>query len=377
MSHRTFAILGWIVVGLFILGIFHLMMLRFSGGDVYPYYSSLRSDPLGTKAFYESLEVCCDFQIERNYEPFTRVKDRFDSTLFVLGMHYRSMEMVPKEVVEEVNYFISNGGRLVISLYRPQKQKDLVSFDPEKIEQSIDLTNAWGVRLFAEKKARGSANLTPEFLDSDLPRTISASTPLYFQTIHPTWKILYERAQHPVLIERKLGRGSIVLSTESFLFSNEAMVKERHSSLLSWFVGSPATVIFDEYHHGVATDGGVMYLARKYNLEWFFIVLILMALLFIWKNATPFVPPVQEELNTPQAGKESVAGLTNLLRRNVPLAKLLSVCFAEWQKSAKGLPEENQKRMEAIVASENAKPARNRDLPAAYNALSRALKERR
>ena len=32
------------------------MVLRFESGDVYPVYSSLRSDPLGTRAFYDSLE---------------------------------------------------------------------------------------------------------------------------------------------------------------------------------------------------------------------------------------------------------------------------------------------------------------------------------
>ena len=37
------------------LGLIRLFKLRFEAGDVYPAYSSLRSDPLGTMAFYESL----------------------------------------------------------------------------------------------------------------------------------------------------------------------------------------------------------------------------------------------------------------------------------------------------------------------------------
>ena len=35
----------------------HLFQLRFEQGDIYPAYSSLRADPLGTKVFYESLET--------------------------------------------------------------------------------------------------------------------------------------------------------------------------------------------------------------------------------------------------------------------------------------------------------------------------------
>ena len=34
-------------------GLLHLFALRFAQGDVYPPYSSLRSDPLGKKALYE------------------------------------------------------------------------------------------------------------------------------------------------------------------------------------------------------------------------------------------------------------------------------------------------------------------------------------
>ena len=40
---------------LFVLGVIYLFLLRFEAGDVYPPYSSLRADPLGTMAWYESL----------------------------------------------------------------------------------------------------------------------------------------------------------------------------------------------------------------------------------------------------------------------------------------------------------------------------------
>jgi hypothetical protein len=195
--------------------------------------------------------------------------------------------------------------------------------------------------------------------------------------VHPDWKTIYQRAQHPVLIERRFGRGSIVLSAESYFLSNEAMAKEPQPSLLIWLVGNQKSVIFDEYHHGVAAESGVMYLARKYDLEWLFSGLVLLALLFIWKSAAPLVAPEQESEVTLQSGKESSAGLTNLLQRNIPVQQLLSVSFSEWQKSAKNIAEEKRKEMESIVVREKAKPARQRNLPAGYNALSRALKQRR
>ena len=43
--------------------------LRFSTGEVYPYYSTLRSDPLGTKALYYSLQELPGLRVERNVRP--------------------------------------------------------------------------------------------------------------------------------------------------------------------------------------------------------------------------------------------------------------------------------------------------------------------
>jgi hypothetical protein len=376
LSNKTIAITGWIAIALFLAGIIQLMLLRFSAGDVYPYYSSYRADPLGAKAFYESLELCCEFQVVRNHEPFSRIKDDFDSTVLVAGLSHRSLAAVPRAISEEINYFISGGGRLVITLHTPRLQEDLLRLDPNDSTDVLDLTDVWGIRFFSEKRVTGNAYLDPAYHATGLPRSISAHTPLYFQTVHPNWKTVYERNQHPVFIERKLGRGSLVISAESYFLSNEALAGERYASLLSWMIGNPGKVIFDEYHHGIAESAGVMYLARKYDLEWLLLIFLLLALLFVWKSAVPFVPPLRETAESLQSGKESIAGLTNLLRRNVPEPQLLSVCYAEWRKSAKNITEERSKAMEQLLANEKAKPARQRNLAALYNALSRVLKER-
>jgi hypothetical protein len=378
MNHQRLMIPAWIVIGIFLFGMVRLMTLRFSSGDIYPYYSSFRADPLGTKALYESLQLCCNFKVERNHEAFSRIRDRFDSTVLVLGLEYRTLAAVPRSIGDEIHYFISNGGRLVVSLYRPPEgalvTPEIQNDDSKKL---TDLTDVWGIRIFEERDAESGAHLAREYESMGLPLTISSHTPLYFQLVSPGWSTIYQRGERPVIAERKLGRGSLVITAESYFFSNQAMVKERHSKLLAWVIGTPATVIFDEYHHGIAMNPGVMYLARRYELEWLLIGLALLALLFVWKNAAPLVPPQQEPVESFQSGKESVAALTNLLRRNVPESQALMVSLAEWQKSAKGVSEENRKEIETIIASEMAKPARQRNLAAAYNAVSHALKQRR
>jgi hypothetical protein len=41
------------------------------------------------------------------------------------------------------------------------------------------------------------------------------------------WRVLYERGGYPVLIERVFGSGSIVLCSDSYFLSNEALRRER------------------------------------------------------------------------------------------------------------------------------------------------------
>ena len=69
---------------LLILGVFELLMLRFETGDVYSPYSSLRTDPVGSKAYYESLLLQPGVQVERRYRPL-RKGDYSGTAMFYLG----------------------------------------------------------------------------------------------------------------------------------------------------------------------------------------------------------------------------------------------------------------------------------------------------
>ena len=51
-----------------------VLLLRFESGDVLPEYSTLRADPMGTKAFYESLENL-GLPVERNYRTMSQLTD--------------------------------------------------------------------------------------------------------------------------------------------------------------------------------------------------------------------------------------------------------------------------------------------------------------
>ncbi len=70
-----------------------------------------------------------------------------------------------------------------------------------------------------------------------LPDTLHWHSGIIFTNLLHSWRVIYARAGKAVVIERKFGRGSVVIATDSYLLSNEAMLKDRHADLLAWLVG--------------------------------------------------------------------------------------------------------------------------------------------
>jgi hypothetical protein len=170
-----------------------------------------------------------------------------------------------------------------------------------------------------------------------LPGSLAIHTAMYFTRLAEGWTTIYARGKDAVVVERRLGRGVIVMVADAYPFSNEAMLRDRNSQLLSWTLGGGHEVSFDEAHLGVVNTQGVATLMRKYHLEGLIYSLLVVALLFIWKNAMSLVPPHPEVATTDGpvvSGRDSGAGFVNLLRRGIPTSEILGVCFAEWKKSA-------------------------------------------
>jgi len=193
--------------------------------------------------------------------------------------------------------------------------------------------------------------------------------------------VIYARGAHPVVIERKFGSGTVVIATDSYFLSNEALLKDRQPGLLSWWLGPNRHIIFDEAHLGVVDNPGIAALIRKYHLDGLVLGLLLLAGLFIWKNSASFVSPYTEELKTGFVeGKDSAAGFVNLLRRNITANQIVNLCFAEWKKSlAHGNKrlEEKSAQIQAMLDAENARPKLQRDPIALYRNICALLKSSR
>jgi hypothetical protein len=106
--------------------------------------------------------------------------------------------------------------------------------------------------------------------------------------------------------------------------------------LLAWLLGSGREAIFDEAHLGIVEQPGMATLIRRYQLHGLVLSLLLVAGLFVWKNALSLVPPHPETdagAGPVVAGRDSASGFVNLVRRGIAPAELINVCFAEWKKS--------------------------------------------
>ena len=388
---------------LFGFGVTRLFFLRFETGDVYPAYSSLRSDPLGTRALFESLANLDSVAVSRNYLKPESIKFEPRTTFFYLGASAGDFASVPEAMLKVFDGLIRSGGRLVItflpvtnspkeevpvkprdkqdagqpktgsrkkspSVPEPKGDKKASAAGSEKKSESsgvngrrqskegqfgrmISIKKHWGLEtafknLLPVQDDKTQAIEAASSLKG-LPPSISWHSNLYFKLYDDAWRTLYSYDGLPLIVEKSLGNGSIVLCADSYFLSNEALLAERHPRLLVWLIGGHANLVFDEAHHGLYRQPSVAQLVRHFQFHWFFAVLAALALLFVWKSAVYFIPPAPDDDRNGAdvvSEKDYTQGLIALLRRNLPSNQLLRVCAREWEQTFK-----KNRRIDAVV----------------------------
>lgn len=413
-----------IALGLVGLSLGWLFSVRLGGGTVYPEYSSMRADALGTRALYEALETMPGVAVKREF----RALDRLGSeprVLLISGVSWRSWRSLPQDEFAALNRALQNGSRVVVA-FRPyrvfdqewqqriereldeaerkaaeKRKKESASEDAKKddaraepresspprkqpparrgpVERPrIELDRAWGakVNVRAVLPPEAPATLAVGVMD-ELPAALGWHSEVALQLeAEAGWRAVYRRGGNVVLAEKQIGRGTLVLVGDAYLLSNEAMHRERATTLLAWLLGGHQRVTFLESHLGVAEDKGIGTLARRYGLGGALAMAALLAGLYAWRRLVAFYP-LRDEVERDGVitlGHEPTAGLVALLRRSLPLSRVLHACAAEWRKQpAAGGSAAARERFEAAL----------RDHPAGaapietYNQLVRALKRR-
>jgi hypothetical protein len=166
------------------------------------------------------------------------------------------------------------------------------------------------------------------------------------------WQAAYRAGAFPVVIRRSYGRGRLALCADSYPFSNEAVFKQPAPGFLLWCLGPSRRFLFDETHLDVSETPGLANLLRQYRLHGFVLGCLLVALLFVWKNAFPLLPPPEEggRFEADSApGREAFQGMTGLLRRSIPPNRILRICCDEWRKQFARQEAPAAARLEALL----------------------------
>jgi hypothetical protein len=371
-QQRKLKMLALLCGVLFAVGLTQLFLLRFEAGNIYPPYSSLRSDPLGTRALFDSLNRLAADTVGRNFRPLRQVKLDPKTTFVMVGLHDTNAIVEKKKVEGLLEHLAEAGGRLVLTFsaatgHRYRKHidesesndnlKNGTDGDADPIEEFVvednkdedctsgeDQDAVCGLNTLGAKIRSTRDDPTDEFAvrfadgPAILPLEIPWRSPLYFELRENNWEILYRWQDAPVVVQRPWGKGSVVMAADSYLLSNEALRNHRSSGLLAWLMVPGHDILFDEFHKGLVKQPGVAGLARQYRLHWVFGAIFVVAGLFIWRQAAIFVPSVQSERGPsdapPAVGRDTSQGLVHLYRQHISPKKVMTVCFQAWKSQA-------------------------------------------
>jgi hypothetical protein len=396
------ALLAVLLLSLLAWGGTRLFALRYARGDSYPPYSTLRADPVGAKALAEALALLPGVEVRRNFVALNRLQPPPDAALVHLNLRFD--RPVSEAEFKALDQLVLRGTRAVFAFHNEltrtsstrlpratpaaatpapatvppsstpgpgsgRRLRALLSEDPAFHE----LAQRWEIAFdLAQGERRAAyhhpAQATPEA--ADLETTLPWHSALYFKGLGERWRTLYTCNGVPVIIERPYGHGSIVLCADTFFFSNEGL--RTAPRLLAAVLGLPRTVIFDEASHGVTEEQNLATLARRLNLEGAAAVLLVLAVLFVWKNSVPLLPPVPVDEVGVVSGRDAGEGFINLLRRTVPADQLPDACAEAWMRAqGRRLRAEDRAHLEAVRRAFASRALK--DPAVAYRAMAEGL----
>jgi len=364
-----------------------LLFLAFEIGDVYPPFSSHRSELDGTEVLYEALERFPDLHVSRHYGPAGSGSASTDTTMIVAGFSGVNWYFADEDELRELLRAADRGTRLVMALdpssaavlallkkTKGQKGKAPKGKEEKKPVQPI------GERLLrvtvSFKAGQQLTNLRERTVKQSfmvleekgepLPNRLPWRAPCYLEPRDPGWKTLYSWDGRPVILRRPYGKGEIVLIADSFLLTNRAMWEDRHPEFLSWLINGRRAVLFYERHLGVAEDPGVAWLMRRYNLDGVVAALLIITVLFVWRNSVPLVP-IRAAAEAPESARTVSRGssLLALVSRSLPASEVLQVCVDEWKKTERPSREVSD-RIEKLAGEKG-------DVAAIYTQIVRQL----
>ena len=275
--------LGLILLGVLLLGgFFTVLERRFAEGGLYPHYASFRTDPMGTSAYYETLDRLEGIEVSRNLKSLNNLKELDGKTvILLLGYPREDFDNLRAPLNSEVMRAVDEGGRLVITLnpelvpeaFKPklsEKEEDWVEerrrIREERMRRALEREQEKEESDGGDDRKEGDKEDESERLEQEMVETAGPLFTTYtgfdfltlegferpeggwetesgealasggipselpnwrsqfrLKLIDPAWKSVALVDGKPVVIERQWGRGSIVVTTDSYFVSNESL----------------------------------------------------------------------------------------------------------------------------------------------------------
>lgn len=313
---------------LFAVAVIYSILRRTETTYNYPHYSSLNNGEQGTKAYFDAL-ARLGLAPSRNFKLLHKLEGA-RAAIFYAGPEMGTFRFSEEQELKQFEQLASGGARVMIA-FDPEA---VIGIHPEKEKKKEDaaedrLKTRWGVQL---------AHLDRNVPDEDrafLKRLDMLPVNWQFSSWSPAWVPSHVRNGAPLFLERRFGKGSIVLIGNSKLFTNRELLVQPDSDVLIAAPGGYHDIIFDESHLGLEDTGTVLGLARAHGLEWMLLGFAVLAILYVWRSSFSFIPRSHAPTETAVGGRDAHVALSNLLRQSVPAKSVLRVSAEEWNRSAR------------------------------------------
>ncbi|WP_309385127.1 DUF4350 domain-containing protein [Cerasicoccus frondis] len=409
-QHFKALLLLAVCVGGLVFALVQLLHVRLERGDMFPPGSSLRVDPLGTKALAESLDALPGIKSERNYRHWRQIDLAENATLYVLNVYPERMferDSGPNRLLD----FVARGGRVIVAhadntpdfaewddddvdeaeeddqaeeneKERTPAEEETDTEEPEASEDEL-MPSTWSLEI---TEGEFDSPTAKQIVSVDAPEKVFWRGQDYFSEFDEKWEVLYETSNGPVVLHQRYGKGEVIALADPYLLSNEALLLHRESAWLGWLHGDSEQAIFDEWHFGLQEPTGVVILMRRYRLGGLALGLALLTTLFVWRNLYSLTP-VRDTATSMSGGVVRLTGSThtglrNLLKRSIAPEDLLSVCVERLEKLGPQLQrmagwKEAQKAIRDELSMHDQQAPRKRRPVAAYRRIKEILTQHR
>ena len=239
MRSRLALIGGLVLIAIFLVTLVATVLDRAEGSSGFPAYSSLNNGEEGLKAYYDALGRL-GFETRRNFLPLHKIAG-VQADIIYAGPTLQSFEYASNADLELFEQLANKGGRPIlllsseglISRVTPKKPASVPKYDGKGLKPpDPTLKRRWGIQVAYRELPREGNRFGPLLNRLDVvPAT------WHFSSWTNDWIPSHMRDYSPLFLERRFGKGSVLLVANARLFTNRELLLKPDEQLLAALPG--------------------------------------------------------------------------------------------------------------------------------------------